>query len=159
MFPISWTEISQNLVLMSLPWTILKYALNQTWDYTMYHLIFSHKSYCTVKPSNSGHPKQRTCLWIADKMFSPKCLLNYLPIVNLLITGKFLKNRRCPLFRGFTVLLSAKLHISDFETKQNIMFVRVLNNKEMELIPGVPLKLHPTSQISRNLFSSIVFDY
>ena len=57
------------------------------------------------------------------------------------------------------VLLSGKLHVSDFETKQNIAFVKVLNNKELELILAVSHKLHPTSQISRNLFSSIVFDY
>ena len=43
MFPVSWTEIYQDWVLMSLPWTILEYTLNQTWDYVIYHLIFSHK--------------------------------------------------------------------------------------------------------------------
>ena len=42
--PISYTEICHDLVLMSLPWTILEYALNQTWDYAIYHLTFSHKN-------------------------------------------------------------------------------------------------------------------
>ena len=65
-------------------------------------LAFSY----TVKPPNSGHPKQRTCL-----QQPTKCLVPIVTIFaklppnsgDLLIMENFLKSGRCPLFRGFTV--------------------------------------------------------
>ena len=49
---------------------------------------------CTVKPLNSGHPKS----WTISVKLPPNK-------EHLLITEKFFKTLRCPLFRGFTVFL------------------------------------------------------
>ena len=65
LFPISWTEIYQGLVFMSLSWTILRYVLNQTWDYVIYHLKFSHKKLLFYHHQNYIYQilRQWKCLW------------------------------------------------------------------------------------------------
>ena len=62
----------------------------------------------TVKPSNSGHPKQWTCLEQRAKRSVPNMTIcDKLPLNSrhLSITDNFFQTRRCPLFRGFTVSL------------------------------------------------------
>ena len=57
----------------------------------------------TVKPPNSGPPEYRTCLEQRTK----KCLVpNVTIFVDLPPNSKFFKTRTCPLFRGFTVVLT-----------------------------------------------------
>ena len=59
-----------------------------------------------VKPPSSGHPKQQTCLeWRTKSLLPNVAIFAKLPpnSRSLLITDKFFKTHRCPLFRGFTV--------------------------------------------------------
>ena len=63
-------------------------------------------NYFTVKPPNSGHPKERTCLEWLEKLLVPKVKIFFkLPPKSgdLSKADNFLKSHRCPLFRGFTV--------------------------------------------------------
>ena len=60
----------------------------------------------TVKPPNSEHTKQRTCLEQRTKYFVPNVTISVkLPLNSghLLITDKFFKTRSCVIFRGLTV--------------------------------------------------------
>ena len=59
-----------------------------------------------VKPPSSRHPKQRTCLEQLTKCLLPNvAIFTKLPpnSRSLVITDRFFKTHRCPLFRGFTV--------------------------------------------------------
>ena len=65
----------------------------------------------TVKPPNSGHPKQRTCPeWRTNHLVLNVTIFLKLPpnSGHLSITDKFFKTRRCPLIRGITVLVYKK---------------------------------------------------
>ena len=61
----------------------------------------------TVKPPNSGHSKQQTCHGQRTKHLVPNVTI-FLKLPSnsghLSITDKFLKTRRRPLFRDFTIL-------------------------------------------------------
>ena len=69
----------------------------------MYTLNFTA---ITVKPPNSGHPKWRTKCLVPNVIISVKLLPNS---GHLLITEKFFKTRRCPLFRGCNILTSPEI--------------------------------------------------
>ena len=73
-----------------------------------YYCIVSITTTNKMKPPNSGYPKQRKYLEQRTNCLVPNVTVFVkLPPGSgyLLITGKFFKTRRCPLFRGFTVLL------------------------------------------------------
>ena len=66
------------------------------------------KKKSTVKPPNSGHPKQQTCHEQRTKRLVPNVTIFFKLPPNsgrLSITDKFFKTRRCLLFRGFTAVL------------------------------------------------------
>ena len=102
----------------------------------------------TVKPPNSWHPKQRTCLEQRTK-----CLVTNVTIFVklppnsgcLLITGKFFTTRRCPLFRGFTLfseqLFSRNLQLSKITSTSTI----VLATKIYSLIRFPPFSVQTTT--------------
>ena len=59
----------------------------------------------------------------------------------------------------YVVLSSSKLHVSDFQTKKSISFIKRLNNKRLRIDPcGIQL-VNSHQSLSWNLFLSFVFDY
>ena len=69
----------------------------------------------TVKLPNSGHPKQQSCLEQWTKCLVPNMTIFVkLPPNNgyLLITDKFFKTHRCPLFRDFSCCHSLSFFIT-----------------------------------------------
>ena len=71
--------------------------------------LIAQKSASSAKLPNSDHPKQQTCLKQRTNFLVPnaKIFVKLLPNSgHLSVTDKFCKTRRCPLFRGFTVLRS-----------------------------------------------------
>ena len=76
-------------------WLTKKFLLRKTSHNFLSQII-------TVKPPNSGHPKQRTKCLVSNTTIFVKLPPNSR---HLLITDNFFKSRRCPLFRGFTILM------------------------------------------------------
>ena len=91
----------------------------------------------TVKPPNSGHPKQRT-----------KCLVSNTTIFVKLPPNSrhnFFKSRRCPLFRGFTVLTKKSV-------KHDIIcidFIRIITTNLISNIRNISIsKFGQTEKLS-----------
>ena len=86
--------------------------------------LIVEKSVSTAKLPNSDHPKQQTSLKQRTNFLVPNAKIFVKLPPNrghLSITDKFCKTRRCPLFRGFTVLSS----IISFWIKFLKLFVNV----------------------------------
>ena len=108
-----------------------------------------------MKPPNSGHPKQQTYLeQRAKQLVSNVTAFFKLPTNrgHLSITDKFFKTRRCPLFRGFTVLNDWK---HDMDNRHNNFFLR-RQGKGNRLIYFLIRKL--SKHISRSNIERIDFD-
>ena len=82
-----------------------------------------------MKTLNSRHPKQRSCHEQRTKHLVPiVTIFSKLPLSSghLSITDKFLKTRRCPLFRVFTVFASNQLVLYCIKQAQ---FLQAFNDK------------------------------
>ena len=105
-------EYFGNFILQLLNWFIIfktiRYMSNRLSQcnlkslLTIFHLVLIN----IMKPPNSGHPKQRTCFEQRTKQIIPNVTVFFKLPPNsghLSIRDNFFKNRRCPLFRVFTV--------------------------------------------------------